>query len=89
MLHQQGGVGGGPPQVHVEAQGPDGAVAVLDGFAFATDAATAAPAVSFSPASGSLFPPQASKLPTPTPVTVTSSDASGNTGPRGPIKLLD
>jgi ELWxxDGT repeat protein len=69
-------------ELFVEATGPDGASATVDGLAFATDAATAAPTVTFSPPSG-LFPLQASKAPTSTPVLASSTDASGNTGTCG------
>jgi ELWxxDGT repeat protein len=66
-------------QVLAEASGPAGALVSVDGNAFALDAATAVPVVTFSPPSG-LFPLQASKLPTPTAVVASSTDASGNTG---------
>ncbi|MFP2927881.1 ELWxxDGT repeat protein [Pyxidicoccus sp. 3LG] len=61
------------PDVTVEATGPNGA-AVTYAPPAATDAVTAAPTLSFSHESGSVFPVGV------TPVTVTARDGAGNTG---------
>lgn len=66
--------------VAVEASGPAGATVPLDGLATATDLVSLATPVGYAPASGALFPLQASTLPTTTRVTASSPDGAGNVG---------
>jgi len=62
-----------PPDMTVEATSSAGTVVTLSG-ASATDAVDPAPSISYSPASGSMFPIGT------TTVTVTATDGSGNAG---------